>query len=293
MQRSSNLWWYAALATLALLVVLLLVSRDGGEGSAGLPVTGGDMHSLVVDPSDPAHVYVGGHQSVAVSGDGGASWQQVASLEGADAMGWAFADRRVFVGGHPGLSVSEDGGDSFQLRNEALPATDLHALGGSDEVLYASSPALGVIASSDGGRTWEVRTSEAGQAFMGSILVDPADPDHVVAPDMRSGAVESTDGGRTWRRLGGVQSATWVSWDRDGTDTLVVSTVGGAAISTDGGASWENLDVPAGASIVEVAPGGETLFAAVHEAPTVEVWSSRDGGERWERTTSPLAGEAR
>lgn len=274
---------------------MLLLARDdggGGEAREALPETGGDMHSLVVAPTDPSLLYVGGHQSVATSTDGGASWHQVPSLENADAMGWAFSDRRIFVGGHPGLSVSEDGGDTFQLRNQGLPATDLHGLGGSDDVLYASSPAIGVIASLDGGRTWEVRTTEAGQTFMGSILVDPKDSDHVLAPDMRLGAVESLDGGRTWRRLGGVANATWISWDRDDTETIVVSTTGAAAASNDGGTTWEDIDIPAGVSVVEVAPGGERLYAAVHHAPTVEVWISGDDGQSWQQTTvSPEMGE--
>lgn len=284
--RTAKLWWYLALA-IGVIAVLLFLTRQGGEEVTGLAVTGGDLHSLVVAPDDPSRLYVGGHASVAMSRDAGASWQQVASLDDADAMGWAFADGRVFVGGHPGLSVSEDGGETFELRNQGLPVTDLHGLGGSENVLYASSPAIGVIASSDGGRTWEVRTTQAGQSFMGALLVDPKDPDHVVAPDMRLGTVESIDGGRTWRRLGGAEGAMWVSWDRTHTSTLVVSGVEGAAISSDGGASWEDMDTPSGTSIVEVAPGGDTLFAAVHKAPNVEVWVTRDGGRQWEPTIRP------
>ena len=194
--------WIAGVVATAIggIVAFGLIGRGGGVGSAKEPFVGGDLHSLVVHPTRPATLYVGGHEGVAVSADGGATWEPLPTLRGADAMGWAFLGGRILVGGHPGLWVSDDGGRKFELRNAGLPATDIHALGAGGGVLYAASPQIGVFASTDGGRTWEVRTDRVGQGFMGRILVDPDDPEHVVAPDMGAGAVESTDGGRTWRR---------------------------------------------------------------------------------------------
>jgi photosystem II stability/assembly factor-like uncharacterized protein len=239
---------------------------------------------LVADPANPARLFVGGHHGVASSPDGGKTWRPVDSLEGADAMGWAFSAERVLVGGHPGLFVSGDGGRTFEHHNEGLPATDIHALGAGDGVIYAASPQLGVFASLDGGQTWEVRTQEAGFSFMGAILADPEDPEHLVAPDMRAGAVESTDGGRTWRALGGVPGAMWVSWDPEDTRHIVVSATGQAAATTDGGRTWDPLEVPAGASLVEMSPQNpRTLYAAVHEGDAAVVWVSRDGGATWTR----------
>jgi len=239
---------------------------------------------LVADPANPARLFVGGHHGVASSANGGKTWRQVDTLEGADAMGWAFSGERVLVGGHPGLFVSEDGGRSFEHRNEGLPATDIHALGAADGVIYAASPQLGVFASLDGGRTWEVRTQDFGHSFMGGILVDPEDPDHVVAPDMQAGAVESTDGGRTWQALGGAPRAMWVSWDPHDTRHIVVSAMDQAAVSTDGGRTWKPLDVPEGASLVEMSPQNpRTLYAAAHIGETAVFWVSRDGGRTWTR----------
>lgn len=269
----------------------LLIARLGGEdgdtapaGPTDRPFVGGDLHSLVADPADPDRAFVGGHEGVAVSTNGGRTWLQVDSLDGADAMGWAFAGDRVLVSGHPGLFVSEDGGRTFTKQNEGLPTTDLHAIGASAEglVIYVGSPQVGVFGSNDGGRTWETRTQEAGQAFMGRILVDPEDPDHVVAPDMQAGAVESTDGGRTWRALGGVEGTMWVSWDPADTEHLVVSGRGAAAESADGGETWKPMNVPPGASIVELVPGRPgTLLAAAHDGSRAAVSVSSDSGETW------------
>ncbi|HXF57374.1 MAG TPA: hypothetical protein VNO34_07360 [Actinomycetota bacterium] len=159
-------------------MALVLLARDGGGHSTPTrPFVGGDLHSLVVDPESPARLFVGGHHGVAWSTDGGKTWRPVDTLEGADAMGWAFSGHRVLVGGHPGLFVSEDGGRTFERRNEGLPATDIHALGAAGQLVYAASPQVGVFASPDGGRSWQVRTEDVGQAFMGRILVDPNDGD--------------------------------------------------------------------------------------------------------------------
>jgi photosystem II stability/assembly factor-like uncharacterized protein len=277
--------WMAGLAAIGVgmaAAILLITRSDTGPSSSGRPFVGGDLHSLVVAPGATSRVYVGGHEGVAASADGGRTWRQVESLDGADAMGWAFTGERVLVGGHPGLFVSSDGGQTFRQDNERLPATDIHALGYGGGVIYAASPQLGVFASTDGGASWEVRTDQVGQAFMGSILVDGQDPNRLVAPDMQAGAVESLDGGRSWSTLGGVPGAMWVSWDPADTDRIVVSGMGQAALTRDGGRTWAQQIVPDGASVVEIdATEPDTFYAGVLEGTEAEVWVSRDGGSTW------------
>lgn len=274
-------------------VVIVAVTVAGGGGDrppapaapapTGPPI-GGDLHSLVVDPADPRRLFVGGHQAVGRSSDGGRSWEMVESLANADAMGWAFADATVWVSGHPGLNRSTDGGRSFTRANQGLPDTDVHAFGASGPLLYGASPAVGVFASEDGGTTWALRTSQAGRGFFGRILVDPADTSHLVAADARSGAVESADGGRNWRPLAGPASATWISWAGGDPGRPIVSGPRGAARSVDGGRTWEALAVPDGATVVEATPSdANLLYAAGLDAGRASVWVSRDGGRTWAR----------
>lgn len=287
-QRYSWLPWVVGLGVLAIVVIALRAQQPDRPAAAVAvekPAVGDDLHSLVVDPEDPDRLYIGSHSGVSVSTDGGEAWEVVESLNGADAMGWAFADDLILVGGHPGISVSTDGGQTFEQRNEGLPSTDVHALGAGEDVIYAGLAGVGTFASVDGGETWEARSEEVGGALMGRIQVDPANDDHVLAPDMTAGAVESTDGGRTWETLGGGQGAMWVSWDPKDTDHLVVVTAQGAAVeSLDGGETWEDFDIPRGASIVEFSPDDpKVLYAAVLEAPEASVYVSRDGGRTWKR----------
>jgi hypothetical protein len=92
-QRYTWLPWVVGLVALALVVIALRSGQTDAPApgvAASKPFVGGDLHSLVVDPTDPARLYIGSHQGVSVSNDGGNTWEVVESLDGADAMGWAF-----------------------------------------------------------------------------------------------------------------------------------------------------------------------------------------------------------
>ena len=282
-RRSPARWFVVAgLAAAAVGVVIAALGGDNPDGAAARSggVTGGDFHSLVADPTTSGRLFVGGHQAVSVSTDGGGTWARVEALDDADAMGWAFADDSVYVSGHPGLNRSTDGAATFRTINDGLPDTDAHAFGASETTMYAAGPGLGVVASTDGGKTWSARTGEAGQSFFGRILIDADDDQQLIAADANAGAISSTDGGRTWRSLGGPPAAVWVSQSGD---TVYVSGQGFAK-SSDGGATWTDIDLPEGASLVEADPtADDVLYAGVHRGQEVEVWVSRDGGDRWTR----------
>jgi photosystem II stability/assembly factor-like uncharacterized protein len=261
-----------------------LTGRGGnGQETGSAPFVGGDLHSFVVSSENPNLLFTGGHGAVSASTDGGRTWSSVDTLQDADAMGWAFLDGAIWIGGHPGLEVSTNDGRSFEPRNDGLPATDIHALGGSGGTLYAASPGAGFLASTDGGASWEVRNAGVGQGFMGAILVDPSDVERIVAPDMSAGAAESLDGGRTWRALGGVSGAMWVSWDPTNPDHLIVTGPGTAAASLDSGKTWAPVALPAGASLVQIDPNDPRISyaAALSEDGTVSVSVSSDGGSTW------------
>ena len=279
----------AAVTVLVLGAVVVLATRGGNEeapavaegGAAG--VTGPDFHSLVADPTTPARLFVGGHQAVSVSTDAGVSWTPLSSLDDADAMGWAFSQGSIYVSGHPGLNRSDDDAATFERINTGLPGTDVHAFGAGPTVLYGYATDSGTFASPDGGRTWEARAANTGQALFGRIVVDPGDETHLLVADASAGVTESRDGGRTWRGLDtGLRGATWLSRGGDRLDVLVASGPAGAVRSTDGGRTWNRLTVPQGASLVEVAPEDPSiLYAGAHQGNAVRVQVSRDGGGTW------------
>jgi photosystem II stability/assembly factor-like uncharacterized protein len=260
--------------------IVYAMGRDGAStATAGTanPYVGGDLHTLA---AVGGALYVGGHDGVAVSTDRARTWTPVPSLDGADAMGWAQTSSGLLVGGHPGLFRSTDGGVAFAAV-DAGQVTDVHAIGAAGDVVYLASPRAGLLASGDGGTTWEARNPSAGQSFMGTILVDPTDPQRLLAPDMQSGLMTSNDGGRTWTSTGAPATMA-VAWDPTNTQRLVAVGMDGGATSNDGGRTWSPLSLPAGTSAVTYSADGRTLYAAALDGDAAAVSASTDGGTTWQ-----------
>jgi len=274
----------AALAVLvAAGVVGLVIARDDNNAqpsptSAGL--TGADFHSLVADPAVSGRLFVGGHQAVSVSDDGGTSWQPIHALDDIDAMGWGFATDGIWISGHPGIVFSTDGGETVRRRNGALPDSDIHALGVGAGAVYAAGPRVGLIASRDDGATWQDVNRNDGTSFFGRILVDGEDPRHLLAADATRGPVVSIDGGKTWDVLTAFP-ADWIS-AVEGFQWIYASGPEGAVMSGDGGTTWNPLILPAGASLVEADPQvSGRLYSGVHDGDGVTVFVSANHGREW------------
>lgn len=278
--------WGPAVAAGAALVALtaggLWVSaRDGNSApdtAAAGAYVGGDLHTLT---AAAGRLYVGGHDGVATSIDAGKNWTPVTSLRGADAMGWAVTPAGILAGGHPGLFRSTDGGSTFTKDTGLGQISDVHALGAAGTTAYLASPQAGLLTSDDGGLSWQPRNSEVGRSFMGTILVDPADPQRLVAPDMQNGLVTSSDGGSTWTSLGGPGGAMAAAWDPTNTQRLVAVGMNGGAISSDGGRTWTDLTLPTGTSAATFSPDGGTLFAGALDGDTARTFASADAGTTW------------
>ncbi len=286
--RRRWLRWGGLIAAVLLIAgaVWYLVLRDGDTGgdtdSPAAPVVGGDLHTVAVIGDA---VYVGGHEAVVVSRDGGRTWRRVPSLDGADAMGWATSGGTVLVGGHPGLYRSTDHARTFRMRTGAAAVDDVHGIGAGGTTVYAASPKSGLLVSTDGGTHWTVRNAQAGRSFMGSILVDPDDPQRLIAPDMSAGLSISRDGGRTWKALGGPEGVMAVAWNPAHRDQLVVVGMSGGARSGDGGHTWTDLDTPAGVSAVAFDSTATVLYTAALDGDQARLYRSRDNGATWKPTS--------
>lgn len=154
-------------------------SEDGGRSwtkvlsQAQLGGGVGGFGSIVLDPEDPAAVYVMARPSSTHGGDllcrsldAGRTWSVV--LSGGDSMGMSV----VPISGLPGtvyvvgyawrtrwtwIARSVDGGDSWN--NVTPPPNEAYVVGLavdrlSPDTLYVGTPAHGVLRSTDGGATW-------------------------------------------------------------------------------------------------------------------------------------------
>jgi len=161
---------------------------------------------------------------------------------------------------------------------------DVHALGAAGGTVYLGSPNAGLLTSTDGGISWQVRNTQAGRSFMGTILVDPSNPARLVAPDMASGISTSSDGGRTWKPLGGPAGAMAAAWNPTDTRQLIAVGMNDGARTSDGGATWQPVHLPAGVSAVSYDPTGTTVYAGALDGQRARLYRSSDGGTTWTAT---------
>lgn len=129
----------------------LMVSPDGRTWDTRASIA---MADLAVSPEDPQTLLATTQQGPARSTDGGRSFALVAGAPLLQLVAWT--DTGTLVGVHPEgtVHVSSDGGATWQQRGsvdgapQALTAT-------VDEVFVAVAD--GIVASSDGGRTFQTR----------------------------------------------------------------------------------------------------------------------------------------
>lgn len=187
----------------------LLRSDDGGRTWAR---TGfGNVPLADVVFADARHGWLVGFDRVWATADGGATWRLQKRLGLVVFEGGACGDRRHawVVGwgtqdGAPVVLATSNGGASWRRLRVDVPKPahgDLQlkdvACAGS-QALWATCSA-GVVASSDGGRTWALQTVPASVAAAG---IAAADAEHVLATTSGQPLLATADGGATWRAYG-------------------------------------------------------------------------------------------
>lgn len=179
-----------------------------------------------------------------------------------------------------------DGGDARTFA--ADPKDHLHLyLGTADGWIYQSR---------DGGRNW-LRLASVGKRddlVVDHILVDPADPRHMVAgawvaddlqhPD--GGIFDSRDGGTTWIEQPEMrgQSVRALAIAPSDPKIMVAGSLAGVFRSADSGAHWQQISPPGDKEIHEIESlaidpaDPNTIYAGTWHLP----WKTSDGGEHWE-----------
>lgn len=282
-------WAAGAAAVVAVLVAVAVLA--GGDGSPGRGATkgGGEgvahVHGLGVNPADGT-LYAATHYGLFRVPEHGKAQRVGDAVQ--DTMGFTVVgpdhflasghpdlqDERLNVRGKPPLLGLIESTDAGRTWNplSLLGEADFHSLVAAHGLIYGYDSTSGRLMVSADGRRWEAR-SELG---MGDFAVDPADADHLLAMTDR-GLAETADGGRTWRQVAGPQLA-FMSWHES--QGLWAVTPGGQTYRRSGEA-WE----PGGAlprAPQELLVTDDALFAAVDEGESTGIYVSRDAGHAWE-----------
>jgi photosystem II stability/assembly factor-like uncharacterized protein len=186
------------------------------------------FHGLAIDPTDSGRALLATHHGLfAITRDGRA---RRVSQSADDLMGFTAhpADpTRLLASGHP-----------------------------------ASGGNLGVVESSDGGRTWrQISPGLRGPVDFHQMTVSRADPNVVYG--VHEGVQVSRDGGRTWTMSGAAPPRLIsLAASAEQADQLYAATEAGLMVSRDAGRSWAPTDLSGPTSTVHVAADG-ALYAFV------------------------------
>ena len=180
---------------------IFMRSDDGGRTWATVrpALPGTDIHGFAASAVTPNtfYAYVVG-SGLFKSADTGKTWQKAGDASGAT-MSMTVAKSGgtdiLYANTMEGVQRSRDGGKSWEPVREVGGAT-LNAVG---ETVYAAAGAV-VLASSDGGMTWERKTFTRGGAVL--VAAAPSNPKTVYVLTDKLEVWRSADGGANWERAG-------------------------------------------------------------------------------------------
>jgi hypothetical protein len=289
---------FLALSGAAVVVALAALTRGDDEGARSgvpdllAPTDPGPVHvhGLGINPADGA-LFIATHTGTYRVPPAASKAERIGESR-QDTMGFTIVGPNRFLGsGHP---------DPEAMREQGLP------------------PNLGLIESTDGGRTWRpisllgeadfhVLRSHGNRVYgfdstnrrllvspngggtwsprpiPGGLLdlaVNPLRRSHVVAASER-GLISSSDDGRTWRALGArIGLLAWPAPAR----LFQVDGTGVVHASRDSGRRWRAVGDIGGQPAAFLAETADDLYVALHDGT---VKQSADGGRSWVVRSSP------
>lgn len=310
------------LIALSVLPLLVFASRPQNfrprpapfhEGSApvweAIGPYGGYVRALAANPADPNEIFaVAQTGQIFRSADGSRTWTLITVRDVAlcDIACSPSRPGTLYVVSARGLFVSSDHGVQWTERlfpsgcsstaNIWVSPTDPDRIQVGGSSWSPTSGCAALMKSSDGGRTWTVKTFSC--AFTGTcyrIAVDPSDPNIVYAGAsfyvLTGGPsyynfYKTSDGGETWRIVYGGSGPIAISVDPRNPLRVFASVgsgVGGGIMRTlDGGQTWTRSSEATAQSIVFDPLSPDTIYAGWGST----FFLSADGGTSWTRSTN-------
>jgi hypothetical protein len=266
----------AVAAIVVVLAAVLLLTRGGDDTAAehdmGADVGMAHVHGLGVDPADGA-LYAGTHYGLFRVPDSGAPERVSDGMQ--DLMGFTVVGPQHYLAsGHPGpdddappnLGLIETTDGGRTWQTLSLAGVaDFHALESRHGRVYGWN--AGDVMVSEDGKTWETRS----KLLLADFAVSPDDPDTLLATTAQ-GLGTSDDGGRTFALVPGAPALLLVSWDDTG-EVVGVDQRGDVHASDDAGETWERRGSAGGQPTALVAADGRVAVAL-----DGSIAVSRDGG---------------
>ena len=180
------------------------VSRDDGKtwAPAAPDVAGLDVHGLAYDPTGSGTLFAYAvKKGILVSTDGGAHWtHRLGFADQNYVTGLTVTGDGTLLAGSPefGISASTDHGSTFvPVRSGTGQVYSLAAARTSADIVVAGTE-NGIFLTIDGGKDWNVGTTNVAVTGMG---IDPTDPQRIFAGGADGSLSISLDAGATWAPL--------------------------------------------------------------------------------------------
>ncbi|HJR09638.1 MAG TPA: YCF48-related protein [Pyrinomonadaceae bacterium] len=265
---------------------------------------GGDVRELVVDPSNPQHLYLGTIDGqMYQSTDGARTWARVVNFSRPGIyIDNIIIDPRdpktLYVAAHKhkepgGFFKSTDGGEtwreSVELKTEALHSL---AQSSSDPNVLIVGSNKGVYRSQDSGETWEQLPTSAYPDIRNveSIAVDPRNSKAIYIGTWHL-PWKTEDGGQTWKSIktGMIDDSDVfaIEIDEKRPDHVIASACSGIYESQNAGASWRKVQgIPSQSRRTRDILQHPSLPSTIFAGTTEGFWRSTNGGDSWMLNTS-------
>jgi len=269
----------AVLVVLAGIVIIATRSGDDPRPAGTATAKAAHVHGLGIDPQDGA-LYAGTHYGLFRLAEGVAATRVADRVQ--DFMGFTVVGSSHYLAsGHPGegqggpssLGLIESTDGGRTWQSLSLAGrADFHALEARHGRVYGLNSLTGEFLVSQDRQTWDTRSTIP----MVDFAVSPDDPDVLLATT-EQGLARSDDGGRTFQPVPSAPLLQLVSWAEDGT-IVGAAPDGTLHASTDDGRTWQRRGSLGAAPHALIATSGSEVFAAVDGA----ILASADGGRTFD-----------
>jgi hypothetical protein len=289
--RRRRVAYIAAMAVAAILGLVLVGRAGGGDRPAASGAAAGQgsvhVHGLGVNPRDGS-LFIATHTGLFRLAKSQARAERVGQSS-QDTMGFTVLGSDRFLGsGHPGeletgpslLGLIDSSDGGRSWRPVSLAGeADFHLLRAAGPRVYGADSSSGRLLVSSDEGRSWTERKPPGDLV--DLAIDPRDGRRLVVSNS-SGLLASADEGRSWKPLGRAPVGL-LSWVADGT-LFHVDAEGRVQASSDGGRGWRARGAIGAQPAVFVAADERSLYAAL---PDGTIMASADGAKTWMARSRP------